>query len=290
MYNILHGWDTWQGEGFENGIGSTDFNANLALLSNTASVLNEQTTAPTQSWFETAKEVPSYGITEDHLDNMPNFPVHIENIDANDAFSTLTAFESPVNYENSTMSTIGEQNTSSKTFNWDLVWNPARSFATESAATIQDLANHAPSIPVTSVTSEMLEGAAVESAFGFGEVAMGVQLAGQALEGVEDSLLENKISNFNYNAQEQYSNAMNTGHGIGYQNVASNNLMNALSDSANFKAYYGAMTSVMGPFGGMIALATPIPAPEQQTSYMANTASGAETDAQSENVVNTASA
>lgn len=208
--------------------------------------------------------------------------------------STLTFGEDPITSQEPTVSDVSNEfvptEETAKTFNWDLVWNPAQCFATDSQATIEDLAQTAGSIPISEVTSDMVEATAVTADIASGGIAIAGQAIASALSGLTTAITGNRIQDTNIQAQQTYNNAMNNGHGIGFQNVAQNNLMNSYSASANFKGYADTMTSLLGPFGGLIAAMSPMDTPTVDTTFMANTASGEEVNAQDENTIETASA
>lgn len=140
------------------------------------------------------------------------------------------------------------------------------------------------------VEEGIAEGTSVAEGIATGGLSTVAQLAGMAITGVTNAINENKLGISNATAQQTYNNAMSNGLGIGFQNVAANNLANTYAANSNFKGYASFMTSMLGPVGGLIAAFTPVDQPEQQQSFTALTASGGSTNAQSDDIVNSASA
>jgi hypothetical protein len=83
-------------------------------------------------------------------------------------------------------------------------------------------------------------------------------------------------------------NAENTGHGIGWQNVAQNNFNN-VQNSVNLHQGLQSALGFLGPLGSIIGTMLPptLFQGPQQSSYMVQTTSGQSVDAQSSDIINT---
>lgn len=120
-----------------------------------------------------------------------------------------------------------------------------------------------------------------------GGILLPATIAAQMLDSGFNAINEGKATSMNTDAQQNYTNTIGTGHGIGYQTVAADNLSMANQNASNFQTYSKAMTSIMGPLGGFIASLTPTSAfaTTPSDTYTANTVSGEQVNAQAPDIV-----
>lgn len=122
--------------------------------------------------------------------------------------------------------------------------------------------------------------------------AMVAQAAAQAIEAGENYAISDKIADATLANQEQYTDALNNGHGIGYQEVAMNQLNEQSRGVAEYSNFSKAATGIFGPTGGLVSsLLGPSNFTSDSTpgTYMANTTGGEQVDAQSASVIDTES-
>jgi hypothetical protein len=119
-----------------------------------------------------------------------------------------------------------------------------------------------------------------------------VQMAISGVESAESGIVSDKASAANYANQVAFNNAINNGHGIGFQEVASNQLAASTRNVESYENFSKIATGLFGPLGGAVSASLN---PENfdndtaSSSYQATTAGDSTVDAQSTEVIDTQS-
>lgn len=124
------------------------------------------------------------------------------------------------------------------------------------------------------VTETLLGSIADPASAAVGAIGIGIDIA-------EDQSTTNQ-------AIQNYQNAMTTGHGLGFSNVADTNLKETQSNVQAHQAMTLGLTSLMGPFGAFIASMFPAQQANSNT-YDAATTGGTMINAQSATNADTSS-
>lgn len=128
--------------------------------------------------------------------------------------------------------------------------------------------------------AEAAEGSIMDTLDPVSGIATGLGLIGSTLED----------SDAKSTAQGNYFNAMNTGHGMGFSQLAQQNLSNATNGIGTHQALTLGLTSALGPFGSFLSTLVPPSLFTPQTSdYEVNTTGGNSINAQDPSNANTSS-
>lgn len=160
------------------------------------------------------------------------------------------------------------------------------SIDTESIQTMED-EEKLPNIDEAAADIEIETGVAEAEAVE-GPVGLAVAAANMITSSIGNAITADKVSDYNTQAYQNYNNSVSTGHGLGFQNVAYQNLQNSLNASSQFQTTSNLIGSIFGPAGALFSsFASPSSfntAPV--TSYTVETASGAEVNAQDASNIN----
>lgn len=158
--------------------------------------------------------------------------------------------------------------------------NNSNTINEETSATTNEVAEDSE----IAIETGIAEGEAVAG----GPIGMAIAAGNMITQGISTGISQSKVADWNTNSYNTYENAISTGHGLGFQTLAYQNLQNNLNAGQQFSSTSNMVGSIFGPAGVLFSsIASPSDFASQfNTNYQVETPSGAFVNAQDGSNIN----